>query len=233
MLLNPKTRTKFTRALAHFRDIDPGCKRAVLPSLQSPKGIEQILIAKGAPAVCYLIAEHPKMDGRELPLTEALEETVGSGMGAILSCIPGQLAFIETEDERFILEKLKKPLRPRQCVRFIASKIDPDSRVEEGIFSAAVRLRDEGPRYQREELRSQLDWFNQHLPEPAPLNHPRNKRAISWFKCESKDCITRIWSVVHILEENGVRIEKITADHPPGNVIYEDEWQVVAKPFGE
>src|SRR5207302_5115420 len=159
--------------------------------------------------VCQPITEHPDLDGRELPLAAALVHIVGRGMGAILSCIPGQLAFMETEDERFILERLKKAPKAREYIRFVAPLIDPDSRVEEGIFMAAYRLRDEGdiPSYQREELRSQLQWFNDHLPVPAPLSESRNRRAISWFKCESKDCISRVWSVVHILEENGIVIE--------------------------
>jgi hypothetical protein len=43
------------------------------------------------------------MLSKELPLVEALQQIVGRGMGTVLSCIPGRLAFVETEDERFIL----------------------------------------------------------------------------------------------------------------------------------
>ena len=98
---------------------------------------------------------------------------------------------------------------------------------------AAYRLRDEGdiPPYQREELRNQLLWFENNLPAPDALEHSRNKTAISWFKSQSKDCISRVWSVVHILEENGIAINKITTERP-GYVIYEDEWQIVAHPPG-
>jgi hypothetical protein len=226
-----KTRKKFTHALAHFRDIDPACKRLIPPSRQNPKDIARILAAKGAGALCYLIAEHPELDGRELPLMDALEETVGRGVGTILSCIPGRLAFMETEDERFILEKLKPPIRPRLCIRFIAPQIDADSGVREGIFVAAHRLRDEGdmPAYQRDQLRSLLEWFNEYLPSPTPLRKAWNRTAISWFKCDSKDSISRVWALVHILEDNGIVIDKITTEQP-GYVIYEDRWQVVARP---
>jgi hypothetical protein len=44
------------------------------------------------------------LDGREHSLESALGEVVGYGMGMILSCIPGKLAFVESEDGRFILE---------------------------------------------------------------------------------------------------------------------------------
>jgi hypothetical protein len=39
-------------------------------------------------------------------LNEALESTVGSGEGTVLSCVPGQLAYFESEDrERVILQR--------------------------------------------------------------------------------------------------------------------------------
>ena len=85
----PATRKKFTHALAHFRDIDPGCKRTIPASRQTPREIFRILSAKGAFGFCYLITEHPELDGRDFPLSDALEQIVGSGLGAILSCIPG------------------------------------------------------------------------------------------------------------------------------------------------
>jgi len=40
-----------------------------------------------------------------MELEPILAELVGGGMGAILCCVPGKLAFVESEDGRFILEK--------------------------------------------------------------------------------------------------------------------------------
>ena len=219
--------------MAHFKDVDPKYVSRIPPSHQNPRGIANILAAKGAYGVGYVISEHPELDGRDLPISVALDAIVDSGMGAILSCRPGQLAFVETEDDRFILEREKKPLRPRLCIRFVAPQIDSDSRVHEGVFMAAYRLRDDGdmPAYQRQELRSQMEWFNQNLPHPEPLADPRNAPAISWFKSDSKECITQIWALVHILEENGIVINKITTEDP-GYVIYEDAHQIVAWPSG-
>jgi hypothetical protein len=230
---NSRTRTKFTHVLAHFRDIDTRYKRPIPPSRQNPREIERILKLKGAFGFCHAITENPDLDGKDISLEEALEAIVGRGMGAILSCIPGRLAFMETEDERFILERERVIAGPQRCVRFITPLIDADSRVKEGIFVAAYKLRDEGdiPPYQREELRSDLQWFNEHLPLPPPLSDRGNERAISWFKAQSKECISRVWSVVHILEESGVAITKITTKDP-GYVIYEDEFQIVAWPSG-
>jgi hypothetical protein len=69
--------------------------------------------------------------------SEGLEQIVGRGMGTVLSCLPGRLAFVETEDERFILER-HNPLEKREYVRFVAGRKDEDSHVEQGIFQAAA-----------------------------------------------------------------------------------------------
>ena len=63
--------------------------------------------ARGAPAECVLIAEDAALDGRRMPLAEALDAIVGRGMGAFVSCIPGRLAFYEGESvgDRCILER--------------------------------------------------------------------------------------------------------------------------------
>lgn len=230
---NFKTRTRLTHALAHFRAIDPLCKFSIPPSRQNPREITRILTAKGAPGICYLISEHPDWDGREFSLPEALSRVVGSGLGTILSCIPGRLALIETEVDRAILEKSKKPLRPPQRIRFVVSNIDPDSGVHQGIFQAAYRLRNDWqtPEHDREELRNLLDWFADCLPAPDVLDDPRNRRAICWFKSESWECIRNVWAMVRILEENGVIVRKIKTGYP-GHVLYEDPDQIVATPFG-
>lgn len=48
------------------------------------------------------------------------------------------LAFVETEDERFILES-QDPLERREYVRFVVGHRDEDSRVEHEIFQAVTR----------------------------------------------------------------------------------------------
>jgi hypothetical protein len=54
-----------------------------------------------------LLAEDAALDGRRMPLVDALNEVVGRGMGAFVSCLPGRLAFYEGEDtgERYLLER--------------------------------------------------------------------------------------------------------------------------------
>lgn len=52
---------------------------------------------------CWVISEDPEMDERELDLREALEHVSGRQIGTILSCVPGKLAYFESEDERLLL----------------------------------------------------------------------------------------------------------------------------------
>jgi hypothetical protein len=40
-----------------------------------------------------------------MPLSKALSSTVGYGMGTLISCVPGELAYYESEErgERYVL----------------------------------------------------------------------------------------------------------------------------------
>ena len=68
-----------------------------------------------------------------------------------------------------------------------------------------------------------------HLKSPACLREPGNSRAISWFHPRALEPIRRVRAIVEIVREHGVQVEQVTT-RDPGIVIYEDGWQVVAKP---
>jgi hypothetical protein len=40
-----------------------------------------------------------------MDLEMALKTTIGYGMGTIISCIPGKLAYFEDEEQRYILQR--------------------------------------------------------------------------------------------------------------------------------
>jgi hypothetical protein len=70
----------------------------VVPSDQDfPEALEQLLIAKGAGPTCHVLVAGLKADGRELPLGEALRTICLHRSGAILSCLPGRLAYYKPE----------------------------------------------------------------------------------------------------------------------------------------
>jgi hypothetical protein len=230
-LANPRLRHKFTRQLAHFADFDP---RYRLPFPSNKLGIDNIareLQKRHSPTVVFAISEDPALDQKDLPLFEALEQVVGRGMGTVLSCLPGRLAFVETEDERFILER-HNPLERQEYVRFVICRKDDQSRVEQGIFQAVALALEwgdiTGP--DADELNEVRMWFSENLERPTSFGRDALRRGICWFKTDAADHIARIWEMVQILERNGIYVKKIKTDRP-GYVVYEDEWQLVAEPF--
>jgi hypothetical protein len=231
ILSNPRLRHKFTNLLTHFTDFDSKY-RLPLPSdrlFVENTGIE--LRKRGCPAIVYAISEDPALDRKELLLAEALKRIVGSGMGTVLSCVPGCLAFVETEDERFILERHEPPEK-RGYVRFVVGCKDEDSHVEKGIFQAAAEALEcqSVSRSDATELDELQTWFDENLKKPASFGRGNLRLGICWFKTGSTDHISRIWEMVRILERNGIYVKKTRTDRP-GYVVYEDDWQLVAEPF--
>lgn len=231
ILSNPRLRHKFTSRLPHFADFDPQY-RVPIPSDKLFVGnITVELRRRHSPSIVFAISEDPALDQQEIPLVEALNQIVGRGMGTILSCLPGRLAFVETEDERFILER-NDPLVKREFVRFVIDRKDEDSHVAQGIFQAAARALEwqniKGSDADRlNELRG---WFSENLEKPNSFGRNKLRLGICWFKASSTEHISRIYEMVQVLERNGIGVKKIKTDKP-GYVVYEDEWQLVAEPF--
>jgi len=231
ILSNPRLRRKFTSQLAHFKDFDPQFRLPIPSNKLFVENIALELQTRHSPSIVFAISEDPSLDQKELPLIEALKQTVGRGMGTVLSCIPGHLAFVETEDERFILER-HDPLGKREYVRFVIDRKDEDSHVEQGIFQAVARAREwqtitGTDAHQLSELEA---WFSKNLEKPTSFGRNKLRLGICWFKTDATEHISRIWEMVHILERNGIYVKKIRTDKP-GYVIHEDEWQLVAEPF--
>jgi hypothetical protein len=99
-------RGKFTGSLAHSPKLNWRFGARVPPNAFAPD-IAKLLRARGAPETCWAVSEWKLLDGREMSLDEALQQVVGSGMGTLLSCIPGRLAYYESEEpgERWIFQR--------------------------------------------------------------------------------------------------------------------------------
>jgi hypothetical protein len=231
ILSNPRLRHKFTNELAHFTDFDPKYRVSIPSNRLFVANITIELQKRRSPNIVFAISEDPALDQKELPLVQALNQIVGRGMGTVLSCIPGHLAFVETEDERFILER-HNPLEKREYVRFVVGREDEDSNVEQGIFQAvALALEWQNIKgSDAEELNELRGWFSENLERPTSFGRDKLRLGICWFKTGATAHISRIWEMVQILERNGIYVKKIRTDRP-GYVIYEDEWQLVAEPF--
>jgi hypothetical protein len=231
ILANPRLRHKFINQLAHFTDFDPKYRLSIPSNKLFVGNIALELQKRHSPNLVFAISEDPALDQKELPLVEALKQIVGRGMGTVLSCIPGRLAFVETEDERFILER-HDPLEKREYLRFVIGRKDEESHVEQGIFQAAAQALE----WQHitgadaDELKELRAWFSENLEKPHSFGRDKLRLGICWFKTSSAEHISRIWEMVQVLERNGIYVKKIRTDKP-GYVIYEDEWQLVAEPF--
>lgn len=99
LLSNRKRRIEFTQKLAHFDGFEPRYASSLGPSVaHTAEQLATLLRMKGSTEEVWVISEDKKLDGRALPLDEALKTIWGSSYGTILSCIPGKLAFFRGEE---------------------------------------------------------------------------------------------------------------------------------------
>ena len=105
LLANPKRRREYLKTLAHYRDLDVRHAKVVSPKVaHTPAEWLKLLRSKGASDMCWVVSEDAARDGKEIELSEALRATIGAGMGTVLSCVPGKLAYFEDEEQRRLLE---------------------------------------------------------------------------------------------------------------------------------
>jgi len=97
---NPKRRRTFTNELNHLhsRFLVPTYIRPLKGTESLPDNVYGTLRKLGAPETCWAIGG--RFDGTEVQLLSGLRD---SGDGFLLSCVPGKLAYVKTEDEEFLL----------------------------------------------------------------------------------------------------------------------------------
>ncbi len=117
-------------------------------------------------------------------------------------------------------------------IRFCTLYRSSSSHSPQGVFQAAFELRDQGKleSYEEDWLEQELSWLRMHLPSPDCLREKCNGRAICWFKPDAQRAIEKVRGIVALLETKEVFVQKVTTAQP-GSIVYEDKWQVVAKPW--
>jgi len=114
-LSNPKRRREILKQLNHKLPYIPTLGREVPDELDFPDELERLLKAKGAGPTCHVMVDGLKMDGREMPLGEALKAICLHGLGAVLSCIPGYLAYYKPQSPgRGVMLERPQPFTPRE-----------------------------------------------------------------------------------------------------------------------
>ena len=120
-------------------------------------------------------------------------------------------------------------------IRFVLSGRDPYAGVEEGFFRHAYSVaRDENtPEWLQDELRRELDWFDEYLDVPGRLWRTFKRRGtvygVCWFRPEAKEAVQRARYATWLMEEAGTPTREIRAWHP-GEIMWRDPLQIVAKP---
>jgi hypothetical protein len=108
LLSHAKRRRKFTDGLAHFKWLDMRFAHHIPASTaHTAAELVSLLRRKGAGKAVWIISEYAPIDGKEMSLEDAMEQTWGLCRGTILSCIPGKLAFFRGEEMRseYLLER--------------------------------------------------------------------------------------------------------------------------------
>lgn len=96
-LADPRRRKEMLDQLNHRLTYQEAHATRLPGELDFPEPLERLLRAKGAGDTCHVTADGLKADGRLLPLGEALHLVCMHEFGAILSCIPGRLAYYKPE----------------------------------------------------------------------------------------------------------------------------------------
>lgn len=121
-------------------------------------------------------------------------------------------------------------------IRFVINELDEDSSQRKGLFQAigCMKDRDVFYNYELDYITGIMEWFDKNLESPLEhLNKKKSKNSevyISWFIESASEHIAKIREFVFLLESKGVLVEQIRTDSP-GKIVYEDKYQVFAKPF--
>ena len=112
LLAKRKRRAKLLDGLNHCSDFDP--RYAI--EIPSKTDVVAMLRSRGAPESCHVISDVEDLDGRRMPLQEAIDEAEANMQGMLIGCIPGRLAYYygEAGEQRLLLERAP-PNKPKQA----------------------------------------------------------------------------------------------------------------------
>ena len=129
---------------------------------------------------------------------------------------------------------------PKMFIRFIVKYFNRQTKREEtGIFRAADYVRDFSSiaAAEKENLQKLIEWFDENLPVPEfyddPTKRSEEQHTYFWFKTSATEFLDRMNALTGILEENGIKAEKLTAEETPGKLVFEDECQIAVTPLGD
>lgn len=123
-------------------------------------------------------------------------------------------------------------------LRFKTQFINNEDKPQYGIFHAMEYVEGLRDTSIEDELRLKelYKWFKSNLDVPKhfhddAITYGWEGKSLSWFKDSAKEHIKLIREAVSILEKYNLIVETVWATNP-GQVVYEDEFQVSAIPYG-
>jgi hypothetical protein len=108
LLASRKRRRQATDLLNHFTHWDPRYSHLIPSSADVLVALRQ----SGAPEQCHVISADPSLDGRDMPLPDAVMAAEEYTFASLLCCLPGQLALffdeVEAPRNRILLRRMGK-----------------------------------------------------------------------------------------------------------------------------
>jgi len=114
-------------------------------------------------------------------------------------------------------------------IRFVVQS-DHESQTRcTGVVTSLRLLAEKGrlPSYQVEYSEMIFQRINDGLPCP-PFSRNDWSDCVCWFKDSAKDWISVFHEMIAILEDSDFHVAYLTTE-TPGNIVYEDEFQIVAE----
>ncbi|MEM6731423.1 MAG: hypothetical protein AAF658_07690 [Myxococcota bacterium] len=117
-------------------------------------------------------------------------------------------------------------------LRFTTESQNRSSRAFEGIFGPAYHARsDPSVQYAlRREIAERIDWFERNLRVPPVVKTERFRTGICWFSSGASEHVGMARELSNLLETAGVLMQ-CHRTVSPGDILYRDEIQVVARPW--
>ena len=104
-------RGRFLNRLCHdFASVFDARYLQTLLELEDAVSLRKLLEKRGAKKTCHVISCNDAVDGKVIPLGDAIQAVMGYGLPSILICAPDSLAYFEAEQKkgpppRFLLVK--------------------------------------------------------------------------------------------------------------------------------
>lgn len=118
-------------------------------------------------------------------------------------------------------------------VRIQGKELAENTMYAKGVFSITTQmLRDQVMDEEDADLYRELDdWFAHELPWPEPCQ--RQEQVICWFKTENADVMLKMMKPVLWLLERYQHPYYVVYTNFPGEIVYEDQYQVCCKTDGK